>query len=304
MPAFGLNQYAIPYVWQLYESFSSSLDGDGNPVLTPRGFRPSDRQLTAINEFIGGVIPRLSATTNKNYITGPTYGWGRWLFLYLFIGGQEWSHSIDLTGNYSAPVWSGTITHNQNGFTCGAGGRFDTQCDAADVTNNPQAWNRRAQGFYSRTNNAVSERNLSAQIVYTPNGYTYWQGITPRHTDGNFYSDLVSNTNAAVPATNLNRVTVAITSSAGFSAQSRTTATDHRAYRAGAQIGVTDTATEIGMGGANHMTTASRFLSLSSGSRNFCFLFSTKHTHALTVTEMAYFNFYVQRLQKGLQREV
>ena len=130
-------------------------DPDADPPIEPTpptynkvGFRLTDRQLTAIDEFVGGVIGRLSATTNKNYIAdGKTYGWGRWLLMYLFIGGIEWAHSIDITGNYNAPVWSGTITHNQNGFTCGASGKFDTQCDVADSVGNPKAWNRRAQGF-------------------------------------------------------------------------------------------------------------------------------------------------------------
>ena len=165
----------------------------------------------------------------------------------------------------------------------GTGGRRDSDC---------------------RTNNAVGERNLNASILYTPNGYTYWQGIYPRNTDGIAYSDFVSNTNASVPATNYNRTSVAIASSAGFSVQSRTAATDHRAYRNGAQIGATDTITENGMGGATHMTNSTRFLHITSASRNFCFLFSTKHTHALSVAEVASLNFYVQRLQKGLQRNV
>ena len=305
MPAFGCNQYALPFIMGIFDKevlvSGGGVDEDGNPippVYESIGFRLSDRIVTAVDRFVGSVIGRLSAAGPTSYNPNG-YGWGRWLFMHLFVGGMDWTHAIDIVGNYDL-TFSGTVTHHANGITFGSGGIANTGCDMANASANGKAWNRRAQGFYCRTNNVADERNLNA-FVSDANGHNYWQGIYPRYTDGRAISDFHSYQNRSTLAIGYNRAEIATSpGSHGFWVQLRTHASDHRLFRNGVTL-ASDAASEVGMGTG---TGPVSMLTLSSASRNFCFLFSTKHLNSLNAAEVGWFNDFVQALQIALQRNV
>jgi hypothetical protein len=250
------------------------------------------------------------------------------------VGAVDWTHALNLAdapesgyqggGGVNSPTyaptglfnrfaisWSGQI-HNELGVLMN-GGTANTNVDCADATNCYNAWNRKSHGLYSRSNIASGARDMSAQFVEPRNGYSYWQGIHLRYTDGNVYGDLCYWAKTGV-ATTPNRDSVAVSDSLGlFSDNQRGPylGTYHYMYKRGVYIAGDNTG-EAGMGYGTGPVT---YMYLT-GTRNLAFFFSTRHTRTLEATlntdgtggqmagSNADFNYFVEQLQVALARNV
>lgn len=310
MPAFGSNPITIAFA-EVVLNKERIVSGDGSEedpyVYEKIGFRLTDRIVSALDRFIGA-LSRFRLANSQLM--------DRWLFIYPFVGGVDWVHAMnlsDVAGGFTkfALTYTGTITHNQNGVTFTSGSSANTNCDCADIKTNPQAWNRRSYGIYVRTNSSGSERTMSASFVEPKNGYTYWQGIYPRYTDGIAYSDCCSASKTGVP-TILNRCQVAVADSLGLYVDNQrglTVSPFHYLFKKGVYIvGDDNTGTpgsEQGMGYGDGIVHA--YMTLS-GTRNISFCFSTKHTKTLQYTGLPGSNLefytFVQQLQVALLRAV
>jgi hypothetical protein len=300
MPAFGSNSITNAFA----EKILSEPD---------KGFRLSDRIVSAIDRFIGAL--------SRFIVPGQPGVMTRWLFIYPFVGGADWTHALnlaDVAGNFEKYkiTWSGSVTHNANGVTMGSGSQGNTNIDCADVTNFPEAWNRKSQGVYSRTNSAVNFRDVSAQFTEPRNGYTYWQGLHLRFADGNYYGDLCYYQKTGVTTTP-NRVgPVAVADSLGLFVDSQrgsVLSPYHYLYKRGALV-ASESTPEVGMGYGDAGSGA--WLYLTGSGRNYAFFFSTKHTRTLEGTvnvngtggqmpgTNADFYYFVQQLQVALLRAV
>ena len=316
MPAFGSNSVTCAFARRvLYEP--------------DRGFRLSDRIVSAIDRFVG-------ALTRFRYPQATGGVMNRWLFIYPFVGGTDWTHALNLadapnagyqgggsanlpTGNFDlfSITWGGSSlpTHNQNGVTMVTGSSGNTNCDMADAGGNFMAWNRRTHGIYSRTNSAVAVRDVSAQFVEPRNGYTYWQGLHLRWTDGNYYGDLCAYTKSGVTTTP-NRNIFAVADSLGMFADCQRGPSGstpyHYCYKRGVYVGGENTS-EAGMGYGTGPVTP---LLLQGSGRNYAFFFSTRHpwtlegwvntdgTGGVLPGSNAEFNYFVQQLQVAFLRAV
>jgi|SRR5580765_7236946 len=308
MPAFGSNRFTCAFARRvLYE-----------PI---KGFRLNDRVVSALDRFIGA-LTRFVLPTEPGIMR-------RWLFIYPFVGGADWTHSLNLAdapdSGYVVPggtglfnrfsiTWSGGVIHNALGVTMN-NGTGNTGCDCADINaTGGCAWNRKSHGLYSRTNSASAARDMSAQFVEPRNGYSYWQGIHLRYTDGNVYGDLVYYAKSGVTTTP-NRDTVAVSDSLGlFSDNQRGPylGTYHYMYKRGVYIAGDNTG-EVGMGYGDPNSGAWMMLT---GTRNLAFFFSTRHIRVLEGTlntdgtggQMAgsngELNYFVEQLQVALLRNV
>lgn len=319
MPAFGCNSITCAFARRvLYE-----------PV---RGFRLSDRVVSAVDRFIGAL--------SRFLVPGDPPGvMNRWLFIYPFVGASDWTHALNLAdapgsgyqgGNISVPataptgnfdrfafLWSGSVTHNQNGVTMNSGSGGYTGIDTADITNYYNAWQRKSHGIYSRTNSAVNSYDFSAQFVEPRNGFTYTQGIISRYaTDGNLYGDLCLYTKAGVPGTPNRIGPIAVADSLGLYSDNQRGSfygSSHYLYKRGVVIG-TENTVESGMGYGDAGSGAWMYL-LGTG-RNYAFFFSTRNLRVLEGTRNsdgsggqlpgnnAEFNYFVEQFQVGLNRGV
>jgi hypothetical protein len=306
VPAFGCNPITIAFAEVVLEK-QRVVSGDGSeedPYVYERiGFRLTDRIISALDRFIGA-LSRFRPAGDAGVLD-------RWLFLYPFVGGVDWVHSLnlaDLDGNFEkfTITWSGAVTHNQNGVTFAAGGKGNTGCDCADSKNNFAAWNRKSFGLYSRTNSAVNSVDMYAGFTEPRNGYAYSQGIYPRYGDGICYCDLCYYSKAGV-ATTPNRAQVAVADSLGLISNTQrgpAIAPYHYIHKKGVYIAGENTG-EVGMGYGDGLGLA---MMIFQGTRNWAFAFSTKHPKALEYPGLpgsnADFNYFVQQLQVALLRNV
>jgi hypothetical protein len=253
----------------------------------------------------------------------------RWLWIYPFVGSVDWTHALNLadapnagyqlpgaTGNFNKfrMTWSGAVVHNDNGVTPGSGSG-NTNCDMADGASCSWTnWNRRSQGYYSRTNSATTEACMWASFVEPRNGYTYITGGHPRYTSGNFYGYLNYYAKSGV-ATTPNTVMVGVSDSLGLYSDNQRgpyLGSSHYTYKRGALIG-TENSGELGMGYGDSNSGAWMCLY---GARNISFMFSTVHCRMLEGTlnsdgtggQIAGFNgdrnYFVEQLQVALLRNV
>jgi hypothetical protein len=237
----------------------------------------------------------------------------RWLFIYPFVGGFDWVHSLnlaDVNGSFSkfTITWSGAVTHNANGVTFASGGQGNTNCDCADVVNNLEAWNRKSHGFYSRTNSAVGTRDISASFREPKNGYDYVQGLHPRLADGNCIGYLNWYGKSGV-TTVPNQVVTPVADSLGLFSEnqrgSQAGMVSHYIYKRGVLLTGYESSPEVGMGYGDGLGLA---MMIFSGVRNWAFAFSTKHQKTLEYPGLpginAEFYFFVQQFQVALLRQV
>ena len=315
MPAFGSNAITCAFARRiLYEP--------------GRGFRLSDRIVSALDRFIGA-LTRFILPTEPGIFA-------RWLFIYPFVGASDWTHSLNLadapdsgyqggagvnsptyapTGKFERfrITWSGSVVHNSNGVTMVSGSQGNTNCDTADGINCYNAWNRRSHGIYSRTNMAVNAWDIVASFLEPRNGYSYQQGILCRYGDGNYIGDLVYYSKSGV-TTAPNRVSVAVSDSLGlFSDNQRGPylGSSHYTYKRGVLIGVENSG-ESGMG---YGTGPPTYMVIQSP-RNLAFVFSTRHLRVLEGTlnsdgtggqisgNNPELNLFVEQLQVALTRNV
>lgn len=291
MPAFGSNAVTCAFARRvLYE-----------PV---RGFRLSDRIQSALDRFLGALT--------RFRVPGEAL-LSRWLFLYPFVGGADWTHALnlaDLEGNFTkfTMTYSGTVTHHAQGITLSSGGGAWTNCDCADAVNNYEAWNRKSYGAYFRTNSALNTRDISASFVEPKNGYTYFQGIIPRAVEGTCQGNLCSHYKAGVTFTYSNFLSVAVSDSLGLITDNQrgptTSYSSHFLYKRGVLIG-SENSDESGMGYGDAGSNAIMYLN---GSRAIGFFFSTKHQKTFSYPGLPGnnedFNYFVEQLQVALQRNV
>lgn len=311
MPAFGSNRFTCAFARRiLYEP--------------ARGFRLSDRIVSALDRFIGA-LTRFILPTEPGIFT-------RWLWIYPFVGSSDWTHSLNLAdapdSGYAVPkatgkfdlfsiTWSAQVIHNIFGVTMNSG-TGNTNCDMADVhTWNATNWNRRTHGLYSRTNIVSSARDCSASFVEPHNGYLYYQGIHPRYTDGQCYGQLciqVSNGGNGSSAGS-NSAVVAVSDSLGLITDTQRGAQgnpSHFLCKRGVYI-VGENTTELGMGYGDVGSNAWMYLT---GTRNLSFFFSTRHVRMLDgnlnsdgsggvmAGGNGEFNLFVEQLQVALLRNV
>lgn len=315
MPAFGSNSVTCAFARRvLYEP--------------NRGFRLSDRIVSAIDRFVGALTRFKHPTAYMDQGV-----MNRWLFIYPFVGGTDWTHALnlaDVDGNFGqvpgvAPnifgkslQWSGSVTHNQFGVTLAAGAVGNTGLDAADWHTYYWAWNRKSHGVYSRTNVAVNVRDVTAEFVEPRNGARYWQGLHLRWGDGLYYGDLCVYVPSSGPFGG-DRAQVAVSDSLGLFSDSQRGneypgGPFHYTYKRGVYI-CGDNSAETGMGYGDVGSGAWLYLNGGSG-RTYSFFFSTKHPQPLEGTvntdgtggqlpgSNQEFNYFVEQLQVALQRNV
>lgn len=303
MPAFGSNAITVKFALRI----------KNEPV---KGFRLSDRIVSAIDRFVGAL--------SRFIVPGEAGVMTRWLFIYPFVGGKDWTHALnlaDVAGNFQRfkITWSGSIVHDALGVTFATDSMGNTNCDCADAVNNPEAWNRKSHGFYCRSNFAAGDKAIQAFFTEPINGWYYNQGIHPRYYDGKLYGDLVYATFGSTYA--VNRTSVAIGDSLGlYSDNQRGTyggapiyGTSHYTYKRGVYV-AGDSTSEIGMGYGTAGSGA--WMLISGAGRNLSFVFSTKHTKTLEGSmdvnggggmmpgTNSDFNYFVEQLQVALLREV
>ena len=154
MPAFGVNGITRKFVIKIRDE----------PV---KGFRLSDRIVSALDRFVGALTRFREAGTELM---------SRWLFIYPFVGGTDWTHGLnlaDVDGNFSTRfgmTCSGAVTHNDFGVTLASGGEGNTHCDCGDAYKAPpsgasDAWVYKTFGAYSRTNAALNPWDIIASFV-------------------------------------------------------------------------------------------------------------------------------------------
>jgi hypothetical protein len=308
MPAFGSNPFTIAFAQRVLNE----------PL---KGFRLNDRIVSALDRFIGAL---------SRFIVPSEPGiFRRWLWIYPFVGGTDWTHGLNLadapnsgywipgaTGKFERfkMTWSGPVIHNDFGVTLN-NGSGNTNCDMADIAaTSGAAWNRRSHGVYCRTNSALNVREVSASFVEPRNGFIYVQGLILRYSDGNYYGDLCRYFKSGVPEAG-NRVQVAINDSLGLYSDNQRGpyyGSSHYTYKRGVAIGYDNTG-EVGMGYGDPNSGAWMLLQ---GTRNFSFFFSTVHLRTLegslnsdgtggqTPGSNGDFNFFVEQLQVALLRNV
>ena len=89
--------------------------------------------------------------------------------------------------------------------------------------------------YYSRTNQSGAVAEIGSVEQYDGDFNPSIQ-LVLRYSDGNFYSDAYTNTS--------NRIAVANANSKGFYISTRTSISNHRAFKDGVQMGSTDTTNE------------------------------------------------------------
>jgi hypothetical protein len=318
MPAFGCNPITIAFAERILNE----------PI---KGFRLSDRIVSAIDRFVGAL--------SRFLVPGEPGVMNRWLFIYPFVGSTDWTHSLNLadapnsgyqggqgvgvgpyapTGKFERYriTWSGAVTHNDFGVTPGSG-TGNTNCDMANTTSNFNAWNRRSQGYYSRTNSATTDTCLWAGLLEPRNGYTYYCGGHPRYTTGDYYGYLNYYAKSGV-ATVPNTVQVAVSDSLGLFSDNQRGPLGaawqpyHYTFKRGALIGGENSG-EVGMGYGDVGSNAWMAIN---GNRNLAFVFSTRYLRTMggprnsdgTGGQLAgdnpEFNFFVEQLQVALLRNV
>jgi hypothetical protein len=303
MPAFGHNRFSIPFVLNVLERQILISGGTGEeddpPVYNVIGFRLSDRILSAIDRLYGD----LARFANATYP-----GLNRWCWVYPFIGGQDWTHAmnmVDLDGAFTKYLltYTGTITHNANGITLASGATCDTHADCGYTLDQDglDNWVHKTWGIYSRSDTAPASGDMGAYRRET-NGYDYYQTLYCRYSDGSAYFDNVRAVLVSSGAQAGNRIgPVAVPTSKGLTVDSRLmTSADHRGYKNGVQIGATDTSAASGLGVGSVRGSTMKI----TGPRNFAFCFSTKRGGSLNVPENATLYAIVQRFQVAMGRHV
>jgi hypothetical protein len=300
-----------------------------------KGFRLSDRIVSALDRFIGSLARFLLA--GNPVIAGNPGVMARFLFIYPFVGSTDWTHSLNLA-DYRGPnnplnftrftiTWSSPITHNELGIQ--GSGLGNTNCQMADAGGiragmegvGGSAWNRKSWGFYSRSNIVSTGSDMVAAFTEPRNGYTYYTQIHGRYTDGNIYSRNIMHSHPSDPAASSPprsaNFSVAMPHTLGMimSNQRGTVLSPHHWIGLGTTYLGGDDGNEIGMGYGDGTQNVPWYIY---PFRNLALVFSTKHPypfngkdpttgvdfHSTAGGTWDHFAIFVQQLQVALARAV